>query len=227
MSEVKLYLGDCLEILPTMCDGTADTVITDPPYFLPAAHYNTRSRTARSLSDLSILEHFFRSFFGAMREPLAHNGFAYVFCDGQSYPAFYVTAYPHFKRIRPLVWDKLTSINGYCWRHQHELLLFCESADAPAIPTGDGDILQFRAVPIAERLHLAEKPVDLLAKLITKTTPEGGTVLDPFMGSGTTGVACVQTGRNFIGIEIDPDYYAIAEKRIAEAQMQPQLEGFA
>jgi len=48
--------------------------------------------------------------------------------------------------------------------------------------------------------------------------PEGATILDPFMGSGTTGVACVQTGRNFIGIEIDPDYFAIAEKRIKEAQ---------
>jgi DNA modification methylase len=53
---------------------------------------------------------------------------------------------------------------------------------------------------------------------------EGSTVLDPFMGSGTTGVACVQTGRNFIGIEIDPDYFAIAERRIAEAQLQPRLE---
>lgn len=55
--------------------------------------------------------------------------------------------------------------------------------------------------------------------------PEGCTVFDPFMGSGTTGVACVQTGRNFIGIEIDPTYYAIAEKRIAAAQQQPTLEG--
>jgi len=52
----------------------------------------------------------------------------------------------------------------------------------------------------------------------------GDTILDPFMGSGTTGVACVQTGRNFIGIEIDPKYFAIAEKRIKEAQMQLQFE---
>ena len=50
------------------------------------------------------------------------------------------------------------------------------------------------------------------------------TILDPFMGSGTTGVACVQTGRNFIGIEIDPTYFAIAERRIKEAQAQPKLE---
>mgnify|MGYP002661910264 CR=1 FL=1 len=58
---------------------------------------------------------------------------------------------------------------------------------------------------------------------IERYTHEGDTIFDPFMGSGTTGVACVQTGRNFIGIEIDPTYFAIAEKRIAEAQMQPRL----
>lgn len=60
--------------------------------------------------------------------------------------------------------------------------------------------------------------------VLNNYTNEGDTILDPFMGSGTTGVACVQTGRNFIGIEIDPTYFAIAEKRIAEAQMQLRLE---
>ena len=59
--------------------------------------------------------------------------------------------------------------------------------------------------------------------IIEKFTNEGDTILDPFMGSGSTGIACVQTGRNFIGIEIDPTYFAIAEKRIAEAQKQPRL----
>jgi DNA modification methylase len=59
---------------------------------------------------------------------------------------------------------------------------------------------------------------------IENYTNEGDTILDPFMGSGTTGVACVQTGRNFIGIEIDPTYFAIAERRIKEAQMQLRLE---
>ena len=74
-----------------------------------------------------------------------------------------------------------------------------------------------------ERVHQTEKPVELIKKL-SEVTRVGTTILDPFMGSGTTGVACVQTGRNFIGIEIDPTSYAIAEKRIAEAQMQPGLE---
>ncbi len=78
---------------------------------------------------------------------------------------------------------------------------------------------------IAERNgHFTPKPVRLIENILAHSTNEGMTVLDCFMGSGTTGVACVQTGRNFIGIEIDPTYYAIAEKRIAEAQMQPRLE---
>ena len=71
--------------------------------------------------------------------------------------------------------------------------------------------------------HPTTKPLWLMQRLITVSTNPGMTVLDCFAGSGTTGVACVQTGRNFIGIEIDPTYFAIAEKRIAEAQMQPML----
>ncbi len=71
--------------------------------------------------------------------------------------------------------------------------------------------------------HPTTKPLWIMREFVTRSTNEGMTVLDCFAGSGTTGVACVQTGRNFIGIEIDPTYFAIAEKRIAEAQQQPRL----
>ena len=72
--------------------------------------------------------------------------------------------------------------------------------------------------------HPTTKPLWLMQRLVTVSTNPDMTVLDCFMGSGTTGVACVQTGRNFIGIEIDPTYFAIAERRIKEAQEQPRLE---
>jgi site-specific DNA-methyltransferase (adenine-specific) len=74
-------------------------------------------------------------------------------------------------------------------------------------------------------IHPTQKPVSIIQTIIEWLTDERQIVLDPFMGSGTTGVACVRTGRNFIGIEIDPQYFAIAERRIAEAQRnyQPQL----
>jgi site-specific DNA-methyltransferase (adenine-specific) len=74
-----------------------------------------------------------------------------------------------------------------------------------------------------DHLHPAQKPEKLMTKLIMLFSNEGDTILDPFMGSGTTGVACVQTGRNFIGCEIDPGYFKIAEKRIHDAQQQMRL----
>lgn len=78
---------------------------------------------------------------------------------------------------------------------------------------------------IAERCeHVTPKPIELMKNIILHSTNQGDTIFDPFMGSGTTGVACIQTGRNFIGIEIDPNYFAIAEKRIKEAQLQMRME---
>ena len=71
--------------------------------------------------------------------------------------------------------------------------------------------------------HPTQKPIDALAPFVNRLTDTGQLVFDPFMGSGTTGVACVQTGRNFIGCEIDPNYFEIAQQRIAEAQAQPTL----
>jgi len=72
--------------------------------------------------------------------------------------------------------------------------------------------------------HSAGTPQPLMEWWMRYIVPPGGTVLDPFMGSGTTGVACVQTGRNFIGIEIDPGYFAIAQKRIEDAQAQMRMK---
>ena len=77
---------------------------------------------------------------------------------------------------------------------------------------------------IAERNgHGTPKPVDLIENIIKHSSNEGDLILDPFAGSGSTGIACLNTNRNYIGIEIDPTYYAIAEKRIAEAQLQVRL----
>jgi site-specific DNA-methyltransferase (adenine-specific) len=212
---VTLYRADCLQAMAAMAPASVDVLVTDPPYFLPARHYSLRTGTARSLSDLSILEHFYRDVFTAVRRILKPTGFAYVFCDGQSYPVFYVAAYPHFRALRPLIWDKQISINGYSWRHQHELILFAESEDAPAVKTGDGDIVQCRAVPVEQRMHPAEKPVALLRRFIEKSTPEDGVVCDPFMGSGATGEAARQARRAFMGMESDLTYFTGAQQRIS------------
>lgn len=213
---ITVLAGDCLQVLASLPKDSVDAVVTDPPYFLPAAHYSVRSGTFRSLGDLSMLEHFFRDVWTACARVLKPTGFLYAFCDGQSYPPFYATAFPHFKNIRPLIWDKQTSVNGYAWRHQHELIMFAAMAEAPNVKTGDGDIIRGRAVPIGDRNHLAEKPEEILTKLIAKTTPEGGVVLDPFAGSGSTLRAARFLGKKCIGIEVDERYCQIIVDRLGQ-----------
>lgn len=100
-----------------------------------------------------------------------------------------------------------------------------ESIKSSRIKDGYERTNVWRISPERVEGHPAPFPIALANKLVTYYSFVGDTILDPFMGSGTTGVACVQTGRNFIGIELDPGYFSIAEKRIAEAQMQlPLLE---
>jgi len=124
------------------------------------------------------------------------------------------------KSLRPLVWDKMTSINGYSWRHQHELILFAEMPNAQPIKTGDGDILRYRAEPIDDRQHPSQKPEDLFSALITKSIKESDLILDPFLGSGTTAVCAKKLGRKCIGIEIEEKYCEIAKKRLSQSVMR-------
>ena len=97
------------------------------------------------------------------------------------------------------------------------MILFAEMNDAPNVATGDGDIIRYRAVAIDDRDHPAEKPVGLLRKLIEKSTQAGQKVLDPFTGSGSCGEACAESGRYFIGIEKEKDYFELAKARIENA----------
>ena len=214
---IKLIHGDCLEKMKEIKAHSVNLILTDPPYFLPSAHYSVRDSTYRSLSDLSTLEYYFSAVFKEVDRLLDDDGHCYMFCDGQSYPIFYVTGYRYFKALRPLIWDKIVCINGYAWRHQHEIIIFGERENAKPIKTGDGDIIKCRAVPIKERIHLAEKPLELLKKLIDKIKPD--IICDPFMGSGSTGEAAKYLGYDFIGIEKDLEYFNIAKKRIAEMQL--------
>ena len=113
--------------------------------------------------------------------------------------------------------NKSTEVNGIIPKpHKY-------SEDGTRCPRSVLSINQTKGGAGFVSFHPTQKPVALYQYLIKTYTNEGDTVLDITMGSGTTGVACVQTGRNFIGIEIDPGYYAIAEKRIAEAQLQDRL----
>jgi len=210
---VELYLGDCLEVMRSMPDKSVDAVITDPPYGINmdggADGFGVRSgrRYERGWDDKPPSQELFDLLIG-FKKPL--------FLFGGNYFTDKIPVGSHW-----IVWDKK---GNYEFKNPFSDCELVWTNVKKKVVKKYTVIQQGFIAEEKERFHPTQKPVTLMKRIIEDYTREGDTILDPFMGSGTTGVACVQTGRNFIGIEIDPTYFAIAERRIKEAQMQPRLE---
>ena len=211
IGDATLYLGDCLEVLPHI--GTVDAVITDPPYAVPTIVAAAREST-RNAGDLSMIETAYRAHAAAWAGVLGDHGRAFVFCDGPSYPSLYRAFYGAYTTAL-LVWDKGRIGMGREFRKSHELILHAWRAKTPIYTDGIGRPDVVKVPPVGkEREHPAQKPVRLIEELLTVC---GKTILDPFMGSGSTGVASIRQNRKFVGVEIEPVYFDIACRRIEAA----------
>jgi DNA modification methylase len=133
--------------------------------------------------------------------------------------------FPYCRYVRLLIWDKLVSYNGYTWRHQHELIAWGERVETKRIETGDGDIIRCRGILQENRNHPAEKPIEVIRKLIVKhkSSADNLVILDPYIGSGSTAIVCKQLGINFIGFELEKDFYDIALNRLLDDKKQNRL----
>ena len=132
-----------------------------------------------------------------------------------------------FKQM--VIWDKGPMGMGWHYRRSYETVLVAEKPGAACrwydtTSKVENIIRRIRKIIPSSEQHPTEKPLDLAAHFILLHTKRGDTVLDPFMGHGTTGHAAVMLGRNFIGCEIDPGYFEIAKRRIETARMQLRLE---
>ena len=212
---VTIYHGDCREVLPDLSPQSFDVVLTDPPFFMPAAHYSSRVNWQKSWSDTSALAAFWGLVLDEVVRVTKRTGHALTFCDGESYPVFFPEAYRRFDTVRCLVWDKGHVGMGRVWRRQHELVMAARWQEAAFYEDGTlrADVFQFRATASANRTHPVEKPTDMLAWLLKPTAPPGGAVLEPFMGSGTTLEAAKLLGVRAVGIEGEEKYCEIAAER--------------
>lgn len=205
---VTLYLADCLEILKRLPDDSVDVVVTDPPYGIgfPYHSYNdTRDNLARLVA----------VFLPEARRVATR---VYVPCGPTQ-----ISMYPDADWIANVTWDTTGSFGRYGYNQWTPVL--CYGADLKGFGSING-VLKSDTMRISggagvgfhrsaeEKRHTCPKPFTVMTAVLRRLTQSGDTILDPFMGSGTTGVVCMQTARKFIGIEIDPNYYAIAKQRI-------------
>ena len=154
---------------------------------------------------------------------LPDGGSFLSFIDWRQYPTLYaVIESVNFRAQQMVVWDKGDMALGNGFRNQHELVVHAAKGVPNIYNRGIANVLRAKRISSSDD-HPTEKPVSIMAPLIEVVTAPEQTVLDPFMGSGTTGVAAVNAARNFIGIEVDPAFFDIACRRIDQAQRQGSL----
>ena len=219
---------DCLEGLKEIPDKSVDLVVTDPPYFLSMGHAGSKTNAQnseqlnsnRAFNDLAICTPFYKTLFAEYARVLKDDGSFYFFTDFRGY-AYYFPLLNAALPVRNLiVWDKKAGPGSF-YSFAHEFIVFGTNKSKTKSGVGS-NVWRMAAFGSGakktngEKQHPTQKPWELIAKCIEDATEPGAVVLDTFMGSGTTAVACLKTGRNFIGFELDEGYHAIAQKRIAE-----------
>jgi site-specific DNA-methyltransferase (adenine-specific) len=230
--DVQLHLGDCLEVLKGLPDGCVDAVVTDPPYGIGYASSRTTrpDGTPRETRPTFGVDVYDAQWLPAIERVMKADSLAYVFVRWDVAHLFREDAERcNMVCVQRLIWDKRHWGMGdlrYYGSQTEDCLVFRKGAPRLRWSKRSGNIYAYPSkayFPEGVYDHPAQKPLGVLAEWVTHATDPGDTILDPFMGSGSCGVACVQTGRNFIGIEIEPKYYDIARQRIEAAQQQLTL----
>ena len=223
MKSWSIIQGDAVAQLMQLRDGSIDCIVTDPAYESLEKHRAKGTTTRLKHSKASSNDWFpifpnarFAELFAQMYRVLKKNTHLYFFCDQETmFVAKPIAEAAGFKFWKPLVWDKKKIGMGYHYRARYELILFFEKGKRRLNNLGIPDVLE------ADRIrkgYPTEKPVSLSETFITQSTQPGELVLDPFMGSGSVGVAALRNDRRFIGCDISPAALAKAEAFIASEE---------
>ena len=240
MVNVNLMKGDCLELMKSIPDGSVDLILTDPPYQATACSWDSiipfepmwaelkriikpngaivlfGSEPFSSLLRVSNLKMFKYDWVWDKKKPGAigiakYQPLRYT----ENISVFYKKRCNYFPIMTPR--NKIKVSRNYSHSQINHETLGAMSENKEYTEKYPSNILEFSNANQKCKLHPTQKPTGLLEYLIKTYTQEGETVLDFTMGSGSTGVACVNTNRNFIGIEMDENYFNIAESRINQA----------
>lgn len=232
---INLYNGDCLEIMDKLiADGVkVDAIITDPPYKIPNTTAGGKSSLAKSMQHMNneikkagLTKGYDIEVFGEKAVKLMDKINIYFWCNKLQIPDYFdfwvrkqkckfdIISW-HKTNAMPTFSNKYLSDTEYC-------LYFRKNAYCKPSCYDDAKTFCFEPINVKDKKqfkHPTIKPLEMIMKSVRNSTRENQTILDPFMGSGTTGVACKKLNRNFIGIELDMDYFLTACERIGQTEL--------
>lgn len=225
----RLLLGDCLQIMPMITGVKA--AITDPPYRVTSGGFGDLeggfsgwikdsydNKGAIVACDLD-----WPDWLNLIPATLQDEAHVYIFSNDRNLTLARAAAEDaglQFHRL--LIWDKRAALPNRWYQQTCEFVLFMRKGRAFMINDPSTKALQ-SIFQRDESSHPTEKPVELCRLYIENSSAPGDTILDPFLGSGTTGVAAVKSGRSFVGIEIDEKWFDVACERIEKAYRQPDI----
>lgn len=222
MSSIDLIKGDALEILRDLDDCCIDLIVTDPPYrcISGGSPHGVKSPSGiLSKNDGKIFEHNnvkISDFMPLLYKVLKNDSHAYVMTNFLNLEEMFAEARNAGFRIHNLlVWEKNNVTPSRWYMKNAEFTLFLYKGRAKKI-NDVGSKMVHKFNNIRNKLHPTEKPVELMELYVKNSSKIGDFVLDPFMGSGSTGIACKNLNRNFIGIEKDEYYFNVAKRRLDE-----------
>lgn len=231
-----LYQGDALAVLRELPDASVDALVTDPPYSSGGLHAGARRMDPAQKYQTTGTKRSYPPMLGDVKDQrsftlwatlwlsecwrLARPGtLALVFSDWRQLPAMTDAVQAAGWEWRGIVvWHK-PSARPMMGSFRRDAEFVVHAVKAPAKPWTRRCFpgVYSHHVVAADKVHLTGKPLPLLIDLL-RVTPEGGTLLDPFMGGGTTALACLATGRRFIGVELSEEYFELTRARIQTAE---------
>lgn len=217
----ELFTQDAVGWLRDLPADSVDLLITDPAYESLEKHRAIGTTTRLKHSKSSSNDWFkifpnarFAELFDQVYRVLKRDSHFYLLCDAET--MFFAKPEAEragFKFWKPLVWDKKSIGMGYHYRARYELILFFEKGKRRLNDLGIADII---SVPRIRGGYPAEKPPEVAQVLIGQSSEKGDVVVDPFMGSGSVGVAAARLGRRFLGNDLNPEAVVIAAQRLKE-----------
>ena len=217
----ELSVNDAVTWLASQPAAAIDLLITDPAYESLEKHRAIGTTTRLKHSKSSSNDWFkvfpnsrFGELFTQVFRVLKPNAHFYLFCDAETmFVAKPEAERAGFRFWKPLVWDKRTIGMGYHYRARYEFILFFEKGKRRLNDLGVADVI---TVPRIHGGYPAEKPVAVSEVLVSQSSQPGDVVADPFMGSGSVGVAALKSGRRFQGNDLNPDAVALSAQRLRE-----------
>lgn len=225
VTNVNLIHGNCIEVLKQIKDESVDAVITDPPYGIS---YKSNWKAKEEQFDVidgddSVpVDWIYEAY--RVTKP---NGCLFMFCRWDTSDEFKKSLIDAEWNVRSqVIWDRVVHGMGDLesqFAPMHDNIWFAIKGSYKFPSDRPKSVYTVKRISGDQLLHPNQKPLGLMGRILIDITKKGDVVLDPFMGSGSTAVACARNDRDFIGIEINKKYYDVAVDRVAQEQKQPQL----